>query len=111
MGRVVRVRGHRVVQFAALTRTRSPRMTDHSLRLPAEWEPQSAVLIAWPHAGTDWAARLASVEGTYAALVAAIVRFEPCLLLVPDERVLSHARHVLGAAGVDLGRVRFEVLE
>jgi agmatine/peptidylarginine deiminase len=36
-------------------------MTDHTLRLPAEWEPQSSVLIAWPHAGTDWADRLTDV--------------------------------------------------
>ena len=42
------------------------------LRFPAEWEPQSAVLIAWPHAGTDWAPRLDEVEATYVALVAAI---------------------------------------
>jgi agmatine/peptidylarginine deiminase len=86
-------------------------VTPPAWRFPAEWEAQSAVLIAWPHAGTDWAERLPSVEGTYAALVAAIVRFEACLVLVPDERVLSHARQVLAAAGVDLGRVRFEVLE
>jgi len=86
-------------------------VTESAWRFPAEWEPQSAVLVAWPHAGTDWAARLASVEGTYVALVAAIVRFESCLVLVPDERVLSHARQLLAAGGVDLARVRFEVLE
>ena len=22
--------------------------------LPAEWEPQSAIMLTWPHAGTDW---------------------------------------------------------
>jgi agmatine/peptidylarginine deiminase len=33
-------------------------------RFPAEWEAQSAVLIAWPHAGTDWADRLDQVEKT-----------------------------------------------
>ena len=43
-----------------------------NVRFPAEWEPQSAILIAWPHAGTDWAARLESVEETYIALVAGI---------------------------------------
>jgi agmatine/peptidylarginine deiminase len=80
-------------------------------RFPAEWEPQSAVLIAWPHAGTDWAARLPSVEGTYVALVSAIVRFEACLVLVPDDRVLSHARQLLAAGGVDLAKVRFERLD
>ena len=86
-------------------------MTGQSWRFPAEWEPQSAVLVAWPHAGTDWAARLPSVEGTYVALIAAITRFEPCLVLVPDARVHSHARQLLAAGGVDAGRVRFEVLD
>jgi len=54
------------------------------LRFPAEWEPQSAVLLAWPHAGTDWADRLAQVEQTYVALVAAITRFQPALVCVAD---------------------------
>jgi agmatine/peptidylarginine deiminase len=86
-------------------------VTGSTWRFPAEWEPQSAVLVAWPHAGTDWAARLPSVEGTYVALVAAITRFESCLVLVPDARVLSHARQLLAAGGVDAGRVRFEILD
>ncbi|HSR61776.1 MAG TPA: agmatine deiminase family protein, partial [Gammaproteobacteria bacterium] len=25
-----------------------------SLRLPAEWEPQSGLLLTWPHPATDW---------------------------------------------------------
>ena len=44
------------------------------LRFPAEWEPQSAVLIAWPHAGTDWAQRLGEVEDNKETLVAANTR-------------------------------------
>lgn len=55
-------------------------MTNNALRFPAEWEPQSAVLIAWPNADTDWADRLGEVEETYIALVAAIVRFQPALI-------------------------------
>lgn len=70
-------------------------MPDSMLRLPAEWEPQSAVLIAWPHAGTDWADRLAEVETSYRALVAAIVRFQPTLICVPDAAVRSRALAVL----------------
>ena len=85
-------------------------MSSTAWRFPAEWENQSAVLIAWPHAGTDWAARLPSVEGTYVALVAAITRFEACLILVADARVHSQARQQLAAAGIDLRRVRFEEL-
>ena len=31
-------------------------------RLPAEWEPQDGVLLAWPHAETDWCDNLAAVH-------------------------------------------------
>ncbi len=78
-----------------------------SLRFPAEWEPQSAVLIAWPHAGTDWFDRLAGVEATYVALVKAITRFERVLVCVPDGKLAAHATSALAGVGVDLERVRF----
>lgn len=79
-------------------------------RFPAEWESQAAVLIAWPHAGTDWADRLDQVERTYVALVAAITRFEGVLLLVADPDIQSRAEALLSADGVDLSRIRFEQL-
>src|SRR5690606_26167923 len=63
-----------------------PHMTD-KLRFPAEWEPQSAILIAWPHAGTDWAERLGEVEETYVALSAAVTRFLDCWICVGDDDV------------------------
>ena len=76
-----------------------------ALRFPAEWEPQSAVLLAWPHAGTDWAERLPSVEATFAALVAAITRFERAIVCVATPEVLARARELL-APWADLSRVR-----
>ena len=76
-------------------------------RFPAEWEPQSAILIAWPHAGTDWAARLGEVEETYIALVAAITRFQPVIVCVADEDVESYARARLASNRIDMARVRF----
>ncbi|HVI60216.1 MAG TPA: agmatine deiminase family protein [Luteimonas sp.] len=82
-------------------------MPDSNLRFPAEWEPQSAVLVAWPHAGTDWADRLAGVEETYIALVAAITRFQRALVCVADEDVEAYARARLSSARVDMERVRF----
>lgn len=82
-------------------------MNDHSLRLPAEWEPQSAVLIAWPHAGTDWADRLADVETTYVALAVAITRFQPLIIVVPDYELRLRVRALLTGEGVDLSQVRF----
>ena len=31
------------------------------LRLPAEWEDYDTVMIAWPHAATDWADMLPEI--------------------------------------------------
>ena len=84
-------------------------MTDSSVRFPAEWEPQAAILIAWPHAGTDWAARLADVETTYVALVQAITRFQRAVVCVADADLHAHAEALLRANGVDMARVRFIV--
>ncbi|MBW3550827.1 MAG: agmatine deiminase family protein [Proteobacteria bacterium] len=82
-------------------------MDQSALRLPAEWEPQSAVLIAWPHADTDWAERLGEVEDSYIALVAAITRFQPAVICVADDDVQAYARARLSSARIDMDRVRF----
>ncbi len=75
-------------------------------RFPAEWEAQDAVLLAWPHAGTDWANRLAEVETTYVALVAAIARFQQVLLCVPNASVAERALALLAEAQVPRAQLR-----
>ncbi|PJK05142.1 agmatine deiminase [Lysobacteraceae bacterium NML71-0210] len=82
-------------------------MTQNNLRLPAEWEPQSAILIAWPHADTDWAERLGEVEDTYIALVAAITRFQPVIICVADDDVEAYADARLRSNRIDMQRVTF----
>lgn len=86
-------------------------MSRSELRFPAEWEPQAAVLLAWPHAGTDWAERLADVEDAYIALVTAITRFQPALVCVSDDDVEAYARARLASARVDMDHVRFVAAE
>ena len=81
-------------------------MTD-AFRFPAEWEPQSAILIAWPNAQTDWAERLGEVEDTYVALVAAITRFQAVVICAEDEDLQTYAEARLRSARVDMSRVRF----
>ncbi|MBB1087633.1 agmatine deiminase family protein [Lysobacter sp. SG-8] len=82
-------------------------MLENAPRFPAEWEPQSAVLIAWPHAETDWADRLGEVEETYIALVAAITRFQPVVVVVADADVETYAEMRLRSNRIDMDRVRF----
>ena len=82
-------------------------MVDAPWRWPAEWEAQAGVLIAWPHAETDWAPRLSAVEETYIALAAAIARFERCVICVSGSVLEQHVRVLLADAGVDSSSVGF----
>ena len=51
--------------------------------LPAEWEPQSGVMLTWPHADTDWKPYLRQITNTYLELAEAITRFERLLVVTP----------------------------
>ena len=86
-------------------------MTHPAFRLPAEWEPQDGVLLAWPHADTDWAPRLEQVEATCAALIAAISRHERVVLCVANATVRARAEQALGSAEARGENVRYVVLE
>lgn len=50
-------------------------------RLPAEWEPQSAVQLTFPHAGTDWADMLDDVLPCFVQIAETISRFEKVLIV------------------------------
>ena len=77
------------------------------MRLPAEWEPQAGVVIAWPHGDTDWGPRLPRIERAYVGLAAAIARFEPVLVCVADSVIRERALRLLGDSGTDPARLRF----
>ena len=52
--------------------------------LPAEWAPQSAILISWPHANTDWADILDEVTECYVRMAYAIAAHQPLIVLVVE---------------------------
>lgn len=51
--------------------------------LPAEWEPQSMVMLTWPHQDTDWRPFLNDITETYVQMASAITRFEPLVIATP----------------------------
>ncbi len=70
-------------------------------RLPAEWEPQSAILLTWPHEGTDWAPQLAATEDVYTRLCCEISAAGQKLLIVcRDGTHRSQVEQRLGQAGI-----------
>ncbi|WP_148864887.1 agmatine deiminase family protein [Marinobacter fonticola] len=57
--------------------------------MPAEWAPQSAVMLTWPHGGTDWLDSLGDVERVFETIARAVLRFEHLLLSCEDASRLT----------------------
>jgi agmatine/peptidylarginine deiminase len=83
----------------------------NAFRLPAEWEPQAGVLLAWPHAETDWAERLADVESTCVAMVAAITRHERAVICVANAALHAHVDALLAQSTANRNRCEFIEIE
>ena len=71
-------------------------------RLPAEWEPQDAVLLCWPHENTDWLPYLAAAENCFLEIAKAVTQFENLIIAVHDK---TPVQKKLESAGVNLNRV------
>lgn len=69
--------------------------TEKIRRLPAEWEPQSAVQMTFPHGGTDWADVLDEVLPCFIQIAETISRFEKVLIVCQNtkstKRLLKNA--------------------
>jgi len=77
-------------------------------RMPAEWEPQEAIWLAWPHNEVTWPeGMLAEVELAYVQIILALHRHQKIKLLVHNTETEAKARGMLAGAGVALMRVFF----
>jgi len=74
------------------------------IRFPAEWEQQSALLIAWPASNGDFGAQLAEVEQSY-CLIANIVSQRQTLLILYKNP--AHRRHITALLGSPSSGIRF----
>lgn len=60
-------------------------MKNSALRLPAEWEPDSDILMAWPHEQSDWNYMLHEIRSCYLHLIDSFISAgHRVLLLLPD---------------------------
>ena len=60
-------------------------------RFPAEWEKQSAVLIAWPHKTGDFSNRLESVEQSYSVIADTVTQYQRLIIVCRDD---NHQQHI-----------------
>lgn len=65
-----------------------------TIYFPAEWYPQSAVQITWPHVNTDWASILDEAIAFYVNLSKEILKHSKLLIVCPNvEEVKTHFTH------------------
>lgn len=58
--------------------------------MPAEWEPQSAVQLTWPHVGTDWAGELEAAETCFVQIAQEVSKRQRLLVVAHhQEEVLE----------------------
>lgn len=65
--------------------------TAPQVRLPAEWEPQSAIMLTWPHINTDWRETLSAVEDTYFEIAKAVLSSQNLIISCEDSNALQRA--------------------
>lgn len=75
-------------------------------RLPAEWEPQDAILLAWPHKNTPWDWQLDDMVQLYEALVSVICDYADVVIAIPEAEI-PEVRVRLGAMEIPLEYVYF----
>ena len=56
---------------------------------PAEWVPQSAVQLTWPHEDTDWAPILEEVVPCFVSIAHEIIKREKLLIVCADQEIVK----------------------
>ena len=79
---------------------------ENTIILPAEWYPQSAVQLTWPHIDTDWAPILDEVIPCFVAIAKEVIKREKLLIVCPDAEAV---RAQLGEE--DESRILFREME
>ena len=75
-------------------------------RMPAEWEPQAAIWLSWPHNHATWPGQFRSIPGVFAKIVRQISRFE-AVRINCAARLQTRAKRLCAQAGADMTRVTF----
>jgi len=73
-------------------------------RMPAEWEPQAAIWLSWPHRQKTWPRNYAPIPVKFAEIAATISRYEPVRFNI-KQSLHATARRLLKQAKADFSRI------
>lgn len=82
-------------------------MSEITRRLPAEWEPQQATLLCFPHNGNDWPGKYEVIKWAFIELIRKVAEFERVLLIVKNDEQQQRITRMLKQAHANTKQVRF----
>ncbi|MFZ9683383.1 MAG: agmatine deiminase family protein [Cephaloticoccus sp.] len=89
-----------------MAKSASPTPAALGFRMPAEWEPQSAVWLSWPHNRKSWPGQFRPVPYAFAEIVHQISRFEEVRINCAAA-LQPRAKRLCAKAGADMTKVTF----
>ncbi len=79
--------------------------------LPAEWHPQQAIQITWPHAQSDWDWILEEVEACYLQISKAITTYQDLIVTCYDQSLLEHVEQCFRRHDIDHRRYKLFICQ
>lgn len=76
-------------------------------RIPAEFEKQAAILLAFPHNGRDWPGKFKAIQWAFVEFIKKITIYEKVLLIVRDKKHHKVVLDKIHLAGLDLNCIDF----
>ncbi len=79
--------------------------SNHTVRIPAEWEPHKATWMQWPRKPE------AGLRRNFSAIIDGLQDYEPIHILVESESAGARARNFLTEAGVPLTNITWHIMD
>lgn len=89
----------------------SPHKTPASLgfRMPAEWEPQEAIWLSWPHNEQTWPGAFEPVPDVFVEITKEISEGQLVRINVESEEKAATVRELLNRSQINLDNIRFHL--
>lgn len=81
-----------------------------TFRMPAEWEKQAAVWLAWPHNKEDWPGKFEAIPFVYCEVIKHIMQQARMRLIVKNEATKAKVKALLATYNIDVSKVDFIIL-
>lgn len=78
--------------------------------MPAEWEPQAATWLAWPHNEKDWPGKFGPIPWVYTEIIAYLTGVQRVRLIVQSEAEKKTARDLCRRAGANLKNIDVHII-